>query len=637
MEEKKLDLNTIIGFILIAGILIFMLYQNRPTPEEIEAQEKAKQEQVEAEKKVEKAKDEFVAKPSDFSAASVTDSVQLATLKNRIGAFAYSASLTSAQDEVTILENEVLYIKVNNKGGYFSEVKLKQFVNYDSVPIYLIKDHNAIFNINFGTTDGRTLNTQDLYFQPSLTKSGDNQILSMKLKVSETQYLEYRYELKPNDYMLGFSVKTQGLNSIINSSQDVRLDWKLKGIRHSKSITYENRYTRLTYQHENGEKISKLSQAGDDDEVEKDVNWISYRQHFFSSILLSDNPFKTVSLQSKTLVLDEEVDTLYTKSFATSIPLQLNGGELNESLSMYYGPTDSKILKQYDRDLEESIPFGWGIFGWINKALFIPLFSFLSSFLPYGIAIIVMTILIKLLMSFVQYKQFLSQAKLKILKPELEAIRLKYKDNKMKAQQETMALQNKAGASPMAGCLPALIQLPVFYALFMFFPTAFALRQKSFLWAEDLSSYDIIYEFPKGFSIPLYGDHVSLFPILAAIAIFFYMKMTTGQQMATQPTQEGMPDMSKMMKYMIYFSPILMLVFFNQYASGLSLYYFISNLISIGIMIVIKNYILDEDKIHAQIQENKKKPKKQGKFQRKMQEMMEKAEEQKKQQQKRKK
>ena len=198
-----------------------------------------------------------------------------------------------------------------------------------------------------------------------------------------------------------------------------------------------------------------------------------------------------------------------------------------------------------------------------------------------------------------------------------------------------MALYSKAGASPMSGCLPALLQLPVFYALFMFFPTAIELRQKSFLWAEDLSSYDIIAELP--FRIPLYGDHVSLFPILAAIAIFFYMKMTTGQQVASQPTQEGMPDMQKMMKYMIYFSPLMLLVFFNQYAAGLSLYYFISNLITIGIMLVIKNYILDEDKIHAQIQVNKQKPKKQGKFQKKMAEMMEKAEEQKKQKQKQKK
>lgn len=628
MEEKKLDLNSIIGFVLIAAILMYMMYVNQPTPEEIAAEEKAKQEQIDAQEKAKaEAAKTLVTTPEDYAITPGTDSTQLADLQNKIGAFAYSASQVAGQAQETVIENEVLYLKVNNKGGYFSEIRLKNFVNYDSIPIYLIKDQNALFNINFGTTDNRILNTQDLYFQPSVTKNGDNQVLSMKLKVSESQFLEYRYELRPNDYMLGFTVRSQGLNNIINGSQEVRLDWKLKGFRHAKSITYENRYTRLTYQHDNGDKVSKLAQAGDDDDVEEDVEWLSFRQHFFSSILTTDRAFKTVSLKSETLVEDEAVDTLFTKSYEAAIPLELNGGEINETMQMYYGPTDSQTLKHYDRNLEESIPFGWGLFGWINKALFIPLFGFLSGFLPYGIAIIVMTILVRLVLSPVLYKSYLSQAKMKILKPEITEISTKYKDNPMKKQKETMALYSKAGASPMSGCLPALVQLPIFYALFMFFPTAFELRQKSFLWAEDLSSYDTIATLP--FHIPLYGDHVSLFPILASIAIFFYMKLTTGQQMASTPTQEGMPDMGKMMKYMIYFSPLLMLFFFNNYASGLSLYYFISNLITIGIMLVIKNYILDEDKIHAQIQVNKQKPRKQGKFQRKMAEMMEKAEEQK--------
>jgi len=634
MEEKKLDVKSIIGFVLIFGILLWMMYQNQPTPEELEAQEKAKQEQVEAEQKQKETKQEtFVATQNDFSAVNTSDSLGLAKLQDKIGAFAYSASLPSATDHETVFENEVLYLKVNNKGGYITEVKLKDYVDHNAVPIYLIKDQNAIFNINFSTTDNRTLNTQDLYFEPTLTKNGDNQVLSMKLKVSPTQFLEYRYELKPNDHMLGFNVRSQGLSNVINSSQNVTLDWKLKGRRQAKSITYENRYTRLTYQHD-GEKIDKLSQAGNDEEDEEDVSWLSYRQHFFSSILVTDKPFKKVNFKSETLVKDEEIDTLYTKSYATLIPLKLNGGELNEPLHMYYGPTDTATLRAYDKNLEESIPYGWGLFGWINKHLFIPLFGFLSGFLPYGIAIIVMTILIKLLMSFVQYKQFLSQAKMKILKPELEAIKTKFKGNKMKIQQETMALQNKAGASPLSGCLPALLQLPVFYALFTFFPTSFDLRQKSFLWADDLSSFDSIAELP--FNIPIYGDHVSLFPILASIAIFFYMRMTTGQQAASQPTQEGMPDMAKMMKYMIYFSPIMMLFFFNNYASGLSLYYFISNLISIGIMIVIKNYIIDDKKVLAKIEVSKSKPKKQSRFKQKMAEMMEQAEQQKRNQQKRK-
>ena len=636
-EERKIDINSVIGYVLIFGIIMYMFWQNQPTPEELAEQEKAKQEQVEAEKKAETNENQtetFVASGEDFSNTSTADSTQLEAIKNKLGAFAYASTLPSATDNETLVETDVLSLKFSNKGGYLSEVKLKKFVNFDSVPIYLIKDGNALFNINFGTTDNRILNTQDLFFQPSVTKNGENTVVSMKLKVSESKFLEYRYELKPNDYMLDFSVRSQGLGDIVNSSQNVNLDWKLKTFRHDKSITYENRYTRLTYQLE-GDKIDKLSPTSEDEETETDVDWISYRQHFFSSILVADEPFKDVVLTSEDLVKDEEKDTVFTKIFETKLPLTLKAGEFNNNLRLYLGPTDNKILKKYDIGLDYSLPFGWGIFGWINRYLFVPLFAGLSSIFPYGVAIILMTILIKLLMSFVQYKQFLSQAKLKILKPEMDAIREKYKDNKMKIQQETMALQTKVGASPLSGCLPALIQLPVFYALFQFFPSAFDLRQKSFLWADDLSSYDVIAKLP--FHIPLYGEHVSLFPILASVAIFFYMKMTTGQQMATQPTQEGMPDMSKMMKYMVYFSPIMMLFFFNNYASGLSLYYFISNLISIGIMIVIKNYILDEDKIHAQMQVQKAKPKKQSRFQQKMQEMMEKAEEQKRMQQNRKK
>jgi YidC/Oxa1 family membrane protein insertase len=635
MEEKKLDINSIIGFVLIFGILLYIMYQNQPTPEELEAQKKAEQEQVEAEKKVSKQKETLITAPEDFSNSTVLDSVAQVELQNKVGSFAYALTLPSAEKSYTTVETDVFELKFNTKGGHLKEVKLKNFVDYDSVPIYLVKDDNSAFNITFGTSDNRILNTQDFPFEPSVTKSGENTIVSMKLKVSETEFLEYRYELKPNDYMIDFSIKSQGLSGVFNTSQPITLDWKQKGLRHAKSISYENRYTRLTYMYDEG-KVDKLGQMNDDEETADDVEWLSYRQHFFSSILVSgDTPFKNVAMTSTDLVEDEEVDTLFTKLYTSKMPLAFSGGELNKNLGLYYGPTDSKTLKQYDKGLEESIPFGWGIFGWINKAIFIPLFGWLSGFLPYGIAIIVMTILVKIVLSFVQYKQFLSQAKMKILKPELDAIRAKYKDNKLKAQQETMALQSKAGASPLSGCLPGLMQIPVFYALFMFFPTAFDLRQKSFLWAEDLSSFDSVLDLP--FNIYFYGDHVSLFPILAAIAIFFYMKMTTGQQMAQQPTQEGMPDMGKMMKYMIYFSPLLMLVFFNNYASGLSLYYFISNLISIGIMLVIKNYIIDEDKVLAKIEVSKKKPKKENRFQRKMKEMMEQAEQQKQAQQRKKK
>ncbi|SHI82966.1 membrane protein insertase YidC [Algibacter luteus] len=628
MEEKKLDLNSIIGFVLIFAILAYMLWQNQPTPEEIEAQEKAKQEQVEAEKKADVGEQTLVTTANDYAVGADADSLQVVQLKNKLGAFAYSALQSS--DQETVVESDLLALKFNNKGGYLSEVRLKQFVDFDSIPIYLIKDNNASFNINFGTTDSRILNTKDLPFVPTVTKNADVTVVSMKLKVSENQFLEYRYEIKDNDYMIDFAIRSQGLSNVINSSQAINLDWKLKGYRHAKSISYENRYSDIHYDYEDG----KADYTRDGEDVIEDVTWVGYKQHFFSSVLLTDNRFKTVKVNTENLVKDEAIDTVYTKHFATTIPLELQGGELNQSMDWYYGPSDFKVLNKYDRNLDELVPFGWGIFGWINRYIFMPLFGFLGGYMPYGIAIVVMTILVKILLSFVQYKQFLSQAKMKILKPELDEIRAKYKDNKMKAQQETMALQTKAGASPMAGCLPALIQLPVFYALFQFFPSAFDLRQKSFLWADDLSSYDVIANLP--FNIPFYGNHVSLFPILASIAIFFYMRLTTGQNMQAQPQQEGMPDMAKMMKYMMYFSPIMMLFFFNNYASGLSLYYFISNLISIGIILVIKNFILDEDKIHAQIQEKKKQPKKENRFQKKMAEMMEQAEKQKQAQKKRK-
>ncbi|WP_431124559.1 membrane protein insertase YidC [Flagellimonas flava] len=621
MEEKKLDPNSIIGFVLIFGILIFMFYQNQPTPEELEAQ-KAEQEKIEAAAQQEEvAQEPQIETPAPIN---TQDSTAVANYKNSVGAFGF----TSTQEGTTKLENEVLYLEVSNKGAQIVEARMKNFVTYDSVPVYLVKDGNAKFALNFTSADNRVLNTSDLYFEPTLSNNGDNQVLSMKAKVSDNQFLEYRYEMKPNDYLLGFTIRTQGLNGVINSGRPIDLEWDLKGIRHGKSVKYENRYTRLTYNHDEG-KISKLSEGSEfDEETEEDIKWLSYRQHFFSTILATDTHFKTAELSSQNLVEEESKETEFTKIYKTKAPLELQGGELSMNMHWYYGPTDVKVLDKYeDLGLTDTIPYGWGIFGWINRYVFTPFYNFLSSFLPYGIAIIVMTILVRLALSPVTYKSYLSQAKMKVLKPEITEINDKYKDNAMKKQQETMKLYNKAGVSPMSGCIPALLQLPIFYALFMFFPTSFELRQKSFLWAEDLASYDSIFEWSTNIPVisSFYGNHVSLFPILASIAIFFYMTLTTGQTMQMQQ-QPGMPNM----KFIMYLSPLIMLIFFNNYASGLSLYYFISNLITIFIMLAIKNYILDEDKIHAQIQENKKKPKKENKFQKKMREMMEQAEEQKK-------
>jgi len=627
MEEKKFDANSLIGFLLIGGILIWMLYINQPTKEEIE--EKAKTEQVTKEEKSVQDIPVVETQQMESVTASPTDSVALESLKNRLGSFAYSGTLPSAKEGVTTVSNDVLELQISNKGGYIVSALLKEQTQYEHQPVYLIKDGNNDFNLEF-SAENRQLNTRDLFFQPTLSKEGENSVLSMKLKTSETGFLEYRYVLKPGEYMLDFTLRSQGLEGIMNTSQPIYLDWNFKGYRQAKSITYENRYTRLTYEFENGDDHSKLSPTSSDEEKEVDVTWMNFRQHFFSSMLLTDKAFKEVNFTSEDLVKDEEVDTVFTKKYGARMLLEPTGSALSYDMNMYYGPTDYQIFKGYDRNLDEAMPLGWGIFGIINKYVIIPTFGVLSDWFPAGIAIIILTILFKILLSPVQYKQYLSQAKLKVLKPEMDEIKKKFEGNQMKIQQETLKLQNIAGANPLQGCFVALLQIPVFYALFTFFPTAFDLRQKSFLWADDLSSYDVVANLP--FPIPFYGDHVSLFPILASIAIFIYMMMSTGQQMQQQQ-QPGMPNM----KFLMYLSPLFMLVFFNNYASGLSVYYLTSNVITIGIMLIIKNFIIDEDKIHAKIQENKKKPKKQNRFQRKMAEMMEQAEEQKKMQQNRKK
>ena len=613
MEEKKFDVQSLIGFLLIGGILIWMLYNNSMENEQDPNQDQTT-EQVENTPVTPAAQIEET--PS-----SLQDSTAMAQAQKQLGSFGYSATLPSATNNTTTVSNDVLELKIDNKGGYISEARLTQFKTYDSIPVYLIKDGNASFNLTFTTSDGRILNTKDLYFEPTVTKSGENQVVSMKLKVSETEFLEYRYVLKPGEYMMDFSIRSQGLSGVINPSNEIKLDWELKGYRHAKSISYENQYTELDFEYGDGED-DYLGKGDFSEDEAANVTYVAYKQHFFTSILLTDTPFSKGKFTSRNLVKDEEIDTVYTKAFTSTLPLELNGGELNYNMNWYYGPTDYKILNDYDRNLDERVPLGWGIFGWINKFIFIPFFALLASFLPnYGLAIIVLTIVVRIVLSPVTYKSYLAQAKMKVLRPEINELNEKYKDNPMKKQQETMKLQNKAGASPLSGCLPALMQIPVFYALFQFFPSAFQLRHKGFLWADDLSSYDTIAELP--FNIPFYGDHVSLFPILASIAIFVYMTMTTGQTMS-QNQQPGMPNM----KFIMYLSPIFMLFFFNNYASGLSLYYFTSNLITIGIMLVIKYAIIDEEKIHAKIQENKKKPKKQGKFAKKMQDMMEQAEQQ---------
>ncbi|OOV27658.1 membrane protein insertase YidC [Flavobacterium sp. LM5] len=634
MEEKKIDINSIIGFILIFGILVWIMFQNQPDPKVVAA-EKAQKELVLKAQKAKELANKAVEKAT--VAVATGDTTQLVALQKTLGNFAYSATLPSAKNDFTTIENEVIKLKIANKGGYIAEATLKNFEKFKKGSgqlVELIKNNNANLNIVLQTNDNRTLNTKDLFFEPTLTKIGADQVLSMKLKSGPNSFLEYKYIVKPNDYMIGFDLRSQGLNQVLNTAKPLDLEWDLKAFRNEKSISYENKYTEIYFEHKEG-KVDYAGLGAKEEETLEKPTFIAFKQHFFASILVSKTPFEKAQLVSTNLMNDEKVDTTFTKSFKANLPLTFTNGELDHKLSWYLGPSDYETLNNYDQNLEKIISMGWGIIGWINRFIFVPLFGLLGSFMAYGIAIILFTILIKLAMSPITFKSFLSQAKMKVLRPEITELGEKFAKDPMKKQQETMKLYNKAGVNPMAGCIPALIQMPFLMASFQFFPSAFELRQKSFLWADDLSSFDEIVKLP--FHIPLYGDHISLFPILAAIAIFFYMKMTSGDQQMAAPQQEGMPDMAKMMKIMIYVSPLMMLFFFNSYGAGLSLYNFISNLVTILIMLVIKNYFIDSDKIHAQIQENKlKEPKKQGKFQRKLQEAMEQAEAQKAAQQKKK-
>ena len=602
MEEKGIDKNAIIGFVLIFAIMIGWFYINQPTPEEIEAQRA------------------LVAQSNTEGVIAETEPTLIPIAEST------TAELPISNEplyEPVSLETEYFNLEFSRIGGQLKHITLKDFTNHQEQPIEIIQPEFSDLNLKLVTAQGLNLNTNELYFEPEVTHEDDRTRVTLRSEVVEGAFLEFKYQILNNSYLVDFDINTTQLSAYL-SSQPAILSWNYTAPRNDQSIQYENRYTRLTYRLGDG-SIKKLSATSElDEEEESDLSWISFRHHFFSAILGSKSKFSKAELVSENLVEEESKTASHTKRYQASVELESLSRGATESMYFYFGPTDSKTFANYSEyELIESIPFGWGIFGTINRYIFNPFFNFLAGFMPFGIAIIVMTFVVRIALSPVTYKSYVSQAKMKVIQPEVKEINERFANNAMKKQQETMKLYNLAGVNPMSGCVPALLQLPIFYALFSFFPTSFILRQKSFLWVDDLSSYDTVVDLP--FTIPFYGDHISLFPILASVAIFFYMQMTTGQTMQMQQ-QPGMPNM----KFIMYLSPVMMLFFFNNYASGLSLYYFISNLLTIVIMLVIKNYIIDENRIHLQVQANKQKPAKESKFQRRMREMMEQAEQQKK-------
>ncbi|MBT7738924.1 MAG: membrane protein insertase YidC [Cryomorphaceae bacterium] len=593
MEQNKFDPLQFIGFLLISVILMFWFYDNQSN---------------------------MIENQQDIAVEDVLDqvndnSINLNTYEENSDELNFDKNFV---EEVITLENDNILFEISTDGADINKLLLKKFINYNDEPLFLVNNNKSVFSYNIPNGRNSIINTGDLIYTAEIIR--DKSIIKLTAEIDDKRSLELTYSLEEDSSIIDFDLKLNDFNNSLNSD-GVELIWKRDSFRNSKSIDYENRYTALSYGFED-EKDSYLSVAGTKNKNINNVNWISFREHFFSSILILDNQSNDVEISSEDLASNETLNNIYTKRFSANVPLELTSNN-TLSYSMYFGPTDYELLKDYNLNLENSVPIGWGIFGWLNRFVFFPLFSFLTNYFSYGIAIIIMTIIVKIAISPLTYKSYLSQIKMKILKPELQVINEKFKDDPMKKQQETMNLYTKSGANPMSGCLPALLQMPLFFALFTFFPVAFSLRQKSFLWADDLSSYDSILEL--GFYIPLYGDHVSLFPILASIAIFFYTKMTTGDQMMSASQTGGVN-----MKLIMYMMPLMMLFFFNNYASGLSLYYFISNVLTIILMLIIKNFIIDDNKILTEIEENKKKPVKVGGFRARLQKALEEAEKQKK-------
>ena len=589
MEENRNDPLTFIGFLLISIIIMFWYYSNQSIPAIVENDAEIIENTI--------SEDELLIdnKPKEIKKENKYDFEQ----------------------KKIVLENDKIYLEIDTKGANITLLNLKEYTNYNDESLMLVDLDNSSLNISLpDSQNNRIIDSKDIIFDSDILE--ENKKIKLTGYISDDDSIEIIYNLDNDSFMLDYQLKFNGFQTYQNQN-DFYISWIKDSFRNSKSLDYENRYTALSYGFED-EKDSYLSITGSSDKIIDDVNWISYREHFFSSILMFEDKLDKIQIFSENLASIDELEKKYTKRFSTIIPIEINNS--TSDFRFYFGPTDYDSLKEYNLGIENSVPVGWGIFGWINTFIFFPLFSFLTKYFSYGISIIVLTIIVKILIAPITYKQYLSQAKMKVLKPEIEEINEKYKDDPMKRQQETMSLYTRSGANPMAGCLPALAQMPIFFALFVFFPAAFSLRQKSFLWADDLSSYDSILDF--GFYIPLYGDHISLFPILASVAIFFYTKMTTGGQMMPASQTGGVN-----MKLIMYLMPLMMLFFFNNYASGLSLYYFVSNLLTIMLMLLIKRFYIDDKKIFREIEQNKQKPIKVGGFRARLQKAMEEAEKQK--------
>ena len=601
-----MDRNTITGLVVIALILIGYSYFMSPSKEELKAMHvRDSIARVEAQRAAALEKE----RQADFAAQQQNTETQQA------GTEAIFKQDSLPVEQYT-LENNKIKLHINTKGGCIDYVDLKGYRTHDSLPLILWKDHKSSMGLNFYARN-KQINTADLIFVPNtnqkeLNAEGAEQVLTMRAYVDENKYLEFEYKLAPDSYMVNFNINTYNLNDVIASNTNfLTLYWGVDMPQLEKSRDFESRYTGVYYNFSNND-VEHLSLTGDEKvDLPTSVKWVAYKQQFFSSVLIANESFPNVLVSTA-----NNTTPGFLKTADAEISLPYSGKAIEKyDMRFYFGPNSYPTLRAYGKDIElpKLVDLGWKWIAWFNRYVVIPIFNFLETnvTLNYGLIIFLLTLIIKLVLFPLTYKSYMSQAKMRVLKPQIDEINKKIPaDKAMERQQAVMKLYKKAGVNPMGGCLPMLLQMPILIALFYFFPGAIELRQKSFLWATDLASYDSIATLP--FTIPFYGNHVSLFCLLMTITNILYMWYNS----KNQPQNDQMKGMQTMM----YIMPIMFLFIFNSYSSGLSYYYFIATLITIVQTWAIRKFVNDE-KLLKQIELAKTKPVKKSKFQQKLEEM----------------
>ncbi|HNX88732.1 MAG TPA: membrane protein insertase YidC [Paludibacteraceae bacterium] len=626
-----MDKNTIIGFILIAAIIFGFAALNKPSEAEIAKRKRyndsiamVQQQQAAMQQKIDSTK-QYLA---NADSTVLNDSAAIAQKSDAFGAF--SPSAFGEQKFITV-ENKLIKLKFSNKGGRIYSAELKNYRTHDSLPLILFDKEESTFGFTLTTNNNRVVNTSDLYFDQIgdiVKDKNGNQSVVLRLKTSQpASYIDFIYTIPANDYMVKYDVKASNMNAIIPPSMNLlEMNWTSKIRQQEKGRQFEERYSALHFKYL-ADDMEKLSESkNDQEEVNNKVKWIAFKDQFFSSILIADESFVSTMFNSE--MMPEKSGFLKSFSSKMSVGFDPTGNQPT-GFRFYFGPNQYKILSAYDKgipgdqklELRDLIPLGWTIFGWVNRYMIIPMFNFFSTFIgSFGLIILLMTIVIKILIFPMTYKSYLSSAKMRVLKPEIDEINARIPPEKaLERQKATMDLYNKVGVSPMSGCLPMLLQMPILFAMFSFFPSAIELRQQSFLWAKDLSAYDSILSWNAYIPLitPFFGNHISLFCLLMTISSIISTKLTTAQT----PTASDQPG-AGMMKWMMYLMPVMFMFMFNNYASGLSYYYFLSTLITIGQTYLIRATV-DDKKLLAQLHAkgNKAKPKKKSGFMERLEKM----------------